>query len=89
MRTPSIMAILICCGSTACLAQANDPAVPAAKPDVGSQASTDLRPRTAGMQLKKGINTLYTNRAGWTLQAVVDRHGTITGYLGNAPLLTL
>jgi hypothetical protein len=86
MRAPFILAILMYCGSAACLAQASDPAAPAAKPVDGepridSHASIGLRPRIAGMQLHKGVNTIYTNKDGWTLQAVVDRRGAISGYL--------
>lgn len=86
MHTRSIMAILLCCVSAACLAQAGDSATPAATADIGEHRITsyeamDLRPRIAGMQLKKGMKTLYTNKDGWTLQAVVDRRGAITGYV--------
>lgn len=85
MRAPSILAILMYCGSAACLAQGTDPALPATKPDAEARldvhASMDVHPRIAGLPLKQGANTLYTNKEGWTLQAVVNRRGSVTGYL--------
>lgn len=83
MRTPSIMAVLVCCGVIATATSAREP-MPVAPPSSDTQANTDaaidLRPIMARMQLKKGRNAIYTDGQGGTLEAVVDRRGAITGY---------
>jgi hypothetical protein len=84
MRTPSIMVILLCCGSMATAALAREPisaAPPGGEAQVDIHQAIDLRLEMARMQLKAGRNTLYTNEQGRTLQAVANRRGVITGYV--------
>ena len=84
MRTPSIMAMMLCCGTVTTMALAREPisaAPPGGEPQVDIYQAIDLRSKTARMQLKAGRNTIYTNEQGRTLQAVVNRKGVITGYV--------